>query len=218
MSTARTIAAQVHGTYFVQPPEAGSADPATNWLVGFHGYGENAERHLRELRRVPGISRWGLCAVQALHPFYNSKTGEVVASWMTKLDREAAIADNLAYVHDIVARLREESPGGRLVYAGFSQGVAMAWRAGVRGGHPCQGVIALAGDVPPELAEQEIWGVPRALLVRGTGDTWYDAGKEAQDLALLRQKNVEVTSCVFAGGHEWTAEAHQAAGEFLASC
>lgn len=213
MSPARTIAAQVHGTYLVQPAAAGST---AGWLVGFHGYGENAERHLRELRSLPNTSGWGLCAVQALHPFYNSKTGEVVASWMTKLDREAAIADNLAYVRSVVAELRQEAPGGRLVYGGFSQGVAMAWRAGVLGGHPCDGVIALAGDVPPELAEVPDWGVRRALLVRGTGDTWYTAEKEAEDLALLRKKGVAVETCVFAGGHEWSAEARRAAGEFLA--
>ena len=42
-------------------------------------------------------------AVQALHSFYVPKTGEVVASWMTKLNRDEAIADNLEYVRRVVA-------------------------------------------------------------------------------------------------------------------
>lgn len=122
------VATAVHGRTLV----AGSRGPDSPLLVGFHGYGENAERHLEELRAIPGAERWTLAAVQALHPFY-SKSNEVIASWMTRLDREAAIEDNVAYVGAVVERLRAERLAGeRLVFVGFSQGAAMAWRAAAR--------------------------------------------------------------------------------------
>lgn len=211
----REIAAQVHGLYLIEAPAEPRGCPL---LVGFHGYGENAERHLEELRRLPGASRWVLCAVQALHPFYN-RTGEVIASWMTRLQRERAIVDNLRYVSSVVAEVKRELPlSDRLVYLGFSQGAAMAYRAAAGSGHACHGVVVLGGDVPPELADRgNLDGAhfPPVLLGRGSSEEWYDAAKMEHDVELLRGKGVDVRPCVFEGGHEWTNEFRAAAGRFL---
>jgi predicted esterase len=212
---AQQIATSVHGTYLIEPPAPDQAAGAP-LLVGFHGYGENAAVHLAELAKIPGASRFLLCSVQALHPFYN-KAGEVVASWMTRHDRERAIEDNIRYVAAVVARLRREYRVGaeRLVYAGFSQGSAMAYRAAAGSGHPCRGVIVLGGDVPPELAARELPGFPPVLLGRGAREQWYDEAKMAHDVEVLQAKGVDVRPLVYPGGHEWTDEFRQAAGAFL---
>lgn len=207
----REITALVHGRYLFEAPEAEDCP----LLVGFHGYGENAERHLEELRRLPGAARWVLCAVQALHPFYN-RSGDVIASWMTRLQREQAILDNVRYVAGVVAELKRELPvSGQLVFLGFSQGAAMAYRAAAGSGHPCQGVIVLGGDVPPELESHDLSRFPPVLLGRGTSEEWYDAAKMEHDVELLRRKGADVRPCVFEGGHEWTNEFRAAAGRFL---
>ena len=44
--------------------------PARGAIVGFHGYGQNADTMLDELRRIPGADAWRLVSVQALHRFY----------------------------------------------------------------------------------------------------------------------------------------------------
>jgi predicted esterase len=208
----RHIPALIHGRYVLETPTQ-AADAAL--LVGFHGYGESAERHLEELRRIPGASRCVLCAVQALHPFYN-RTGDVIASWMTRLDREQAILDNVRYVASVVDRIKLELPvSERLVYLGFSQGAAMAYRAAAGSGHACQGLIVLGGDVPPELERRDLSGFPPVLLGRGSSEEWYDAAKMEHDVELLRARRVDVRPCVFQGGHEWTDEFRAAAGEFL---
>ena len=210
--TLRQVAATVHGRYLLETPAEVEGAPL---LVGFHGYGENAERHLEELRRIPGASRCVLCAVQALHPFYN-RSGEVIACWMTRLDREQAILDNVRYVASVVASVRQELPvSERLVYLGFSQGAAMAYRAAAGAGHPCQGLIVLGGDVPPELEQQDLSRFPPVLLGRGSSEEWYDAAKMEHDVELLRAKRVDVRPVIFQGGHEWTDEFRAAAGEFL---
>lgn len=210
--TARQVAATVHGRYLLETPAQVEGAPL---LVGFHGYGENAERHLEELRRIPGASRCVLCAVQALHPFYN-RTGEVIACWMTRLDREQAIQDNIRYVASVVAGVKRELPvSERLVYLGFSQGAAMAYRAASGAGHACQGLIVLGGDVPPELEQQDLSRFPPVLLGRGSSEEWYDAAKMEHDVELLRAKGVDVRPVIFQGGHEWTDEFRAAAGEFL---
>ncbi len=212
-----TVPTRVHGTVLCREPLE-RTDGAVPLLVGFHGYGENAERHLAELVRIPGSARWRVAAVQALHPFYN-RTQEVVASWMTSFDREHAIEDNVAYVGAMVGRLRERFPtsaGGALVYAGFSQGVAMAYRAAAKSGPPCHGVIALGGDVPPELSPPELAALPAVLVGAGLAESFYTPSKLSADIARLRAAGVDARSAPYTGGHEWTDEFRAVAGRFLA--
>jgi predicted esterase len=208
----RSIAALVHGRYLLETP----ADPeGCPLVVGFHGYAENADIHLEQLRRLPGASRWALCAVQGLHPFYN-RAGDVIASWMTREQREHAIEDNLRYAASVVAEVKRELPvSQRLAYLGFSQGAAMAYRAAAGSGHACLGVVVLGGDVPPELEGRDLSHFPPVLLGRGSSEEWYDAAKMEHDVELLRKKGVDIRPCVFEGGHEWTNEFRAEAGRFL---
>ena len=209
-----TIEARTLGQYLVSPPSTPGPAPL---LVGFHGYGENAERHLQALRRLPGATQWLLTSIEALHRFYDSKHTAVVGSWMTRQNRDAAITDNLAYVRSVVEAVKRDwNTTGVLVYVGFSQGVAMAYRAAVRSGQTCAGVIALAGDVPPELREETSLRWPKVLVARGRDDLWYTQAKMDADLAFFSAADVSVESLVFAGGHEWTDEFRAAAGRFLA--
>ncbi|HVS33166.1 MAG TPA: phospholipase [Thermoanaerobaculia bacterium] len=192
----RIVEATVHGRALVERR-------SERWLVGFHGYAETAETMLAQLRTIPGNEEWSLLAIQALHPFY-TREQKVVANWMTSLDRELAIEDNVAYVQ----RVLEDVNAGRRVFLGFSQGVAMAFRAAAHLG--AAGVIALGADVPPDVADRSL---PPALLARGLSDDWYTAEKFEKDLRVLKT----ATRLEFAGGHEWTEEFRDAAAAFLKS-
>jgi predicted esterase len=195
------VATPVHGRYLYENRGA------ERLLVGFHGYAETAEVNFAELQKLPGIERWSVASLQALHPFY-TRTGEVVANWMTKLDRELAIADNLAYVRNVLAQL----PAPRqLVFAGFSQGASMAGRAAAH--IRCAGLILLGGDLPPEVKTDDA-RFPPVLLARGTRDDWYTGEKLDADVAFLEPRT-SLTLCLFDGGHEWSDPFRAAAGEFL---
>jgi predicted esterase len=135
---------------------------------------------------------------------------------MTRSQRELAIQDNIRYVTGVVAEIKREFPvSERLIYLGFSQGAAMAYRAAAGSGHPCQGLVVLGGDVPPELEHRDLSGFPPVLLGRGSSEEWYDAAKMDHDVELLRTKGVDIHPLVFRGGHEWTNEFRAATGEFL---
>jgi predicted esterase len=209
----RQIPTTVHGRYLIRS----ATNDCRGLVLGFHGYATNAEHLLEEMAAIPDIFDWTLVAVQALHPFYNTKTGEVVASWMTKLDRELAIGDNIRYIGAVVEQVQEETGvKGPLVHLGFSQGVAMAYRAAAGTGHPSQGLIALGGDVPPELAERDLEGFPPVLIGRGSREEWYSEKQLEADVELLNTKGVAVETCVYNGGHEWTDEFRQRCTKFLA--
>lgn len=207
MTETRTLRTDTTGRYLVEP---GPLDAPL--LVGFHGYGQNAEALLEALRGIPGTDRWTLVSVEALHRFYN-RSQKVVASWLTSQDREAAIADNLAYVARVLAELRAEGHERKLVFAGFSQGAAMAWRAAAH--QSCDGLIILGGDLPNDVADAPDLALPPILLGHGDQDIFYSAEQFAKDLAALDARGVRSEVCSFEGGHEWSAAFLEAAGRFL---
>jgi predicted esterase len=205
----RTIPARMHGRYLIDIPELSRAT-----LVGFHGYKENAAIQMDVLRRIAGNRPLGLISIQGLHRFY-SKGGEVVASWMTKEDREHAIADNLDYVGRVLTTIADEFGITRpLVYLGFSQGVAMAFRTAAFVQRPCDGVIALASNVPPDVAP--VAGtLPRTLLGRGDRDELYPAAQAMKDLGVLKAAGVGVEQQIFTGGHQWTPAFIEISSRFI---
>ncbi len=208
------VESPVHGRVLLEPA---AGTQAKGLLVGFHGYGEDAQAQFRRLAEIPGAASWTRVSVQALNRFYRGRSEEVVASWMTRQDRELSIADNLHYVDRVIATVLKECNvlTMSIVYAGFSQGAAMAFRAGVRGRFGCAGVIAAGGDVPPELFEDSEAWFPPVLIMRGKSDDWYTDAKFATDLAALRARSVDVRAIAFDGGHEWSETVAREAGAFL---
>jgi predicted esterase len=185
-------------------------------LVGFHGYGEDADQQLERLRAIPGSSRWFCVSIQGLHRFYERRTDRVVASWMTRQDRELAIVDNLAYVSACLDAAATEWPTTpTVVFTGFSQGVAMAFRAAVNMTGRIASVVSVGNDIPPELAPSALKGLSAALIARGTSDPWYTKEKLAADEQRLRDCSVKVRALEYHGGHEWSSEVTTAAADFL---
>ena len=209
----RAIAAGTHGRYVVVPPKTPGPAPM---LIGFHGYGELAEQQVERLQAVPGTDRWLIVSIQGLNRFYQRRNNEVVAGWMTRQDRELAIADNIAYVASVMDAATRELPAtSTLIFTGFSQGVAMTYRAAAVSRRPVSGVIAVGGDVPPELEPAALARLSRALVCRGATDDWYTDEIFEKDLRRLRAAGVRVRPLDFSGGHEWNDEVVRAAADFL---
>jgi predicted esterase len=206
------IPTTTHGRMLVRQARAAAARGV---LVGCHGYMETAAVQMERLATIPGASAWTLVSVQALHRFYRGRTEQVVASWMTHEDRDAAIADNIAYL-DAALDGVPHGDSTRIVYAGFSQGVAMAFRAALRGRRRAAGVIAVGGDIPPELLADGELPFPRVLLARGTRDEWLTEAKFDADVAALSARGAPCRRLDYEGPHEWTEAVSAAAGEFLA--
>jgi predicted esterase len=209
----RTIPATTHGRYLVLPPASPGPAPV---LVGFHGYAELAEAQLERMRAIPGAARWLLISVQGLNRFYQRRSSDVIAGWMTRQQRDLAIQDNIAYVASVVDLVCREWPTTSMrVYSGFSQGVAMAFRAAAAASPPGGGVIAVGGDVPPEIEPAALSRVGGVLLCRGRHDPLYTSEIFERDLQRLRDAPVSVRSIDFDGGHEWSAAVLDAAAAFL---
>lgn len=180
-----------------------TADPR-RLLIGFHGYAQNAEELFADLERIPGVDSWTVAAVQGLHRFYRSRSEVVVSSWMTRQDRETAIADNINYVQRVVDSFGDYD---RLAFIGFSQGAAMAYRAAAS--IPCNAVLILGGDLPPDVDASKL---PRQVLIgHGARDEWFTSAKLDADRARIPSAEVIELDA----GHEWTDAFRAKAGELL---
>src|SRR5262245_26919664 len=204
---------EVHGRYFVRPPRAGSAGL---WLVGFHGQDHTADAFLEQLVGIPGAEAWLLASIQGLNRYYTRRTRAIVAGWMTSQDRELVIADNVKWVDTALDHIEREFGAPRVtVFIGFSQGVAMAYRAGVLGRRECNAIVALNGDVPPELQASPAGEWPRVSAATGSGDEWYTPQRLASEVQLLRKRGIDARERVFDGGHEWTHDLARDVGRWL---
>jgi predicted esterase len=218
MTKAIHVEATVHGRILVRE----SAAPA-GVIAILHGYAQSAEDALNDIEGTPGLERWTIVAIQALHPFYarggrDAGGDKVVAGWMTRQDRDLAVADNVAYVDraiEAVNPLKTQDPSLKTVFVGFSQGASMAYRAAMLGRHEPAGIVALAGDIPPEVraAQRRMW--PRVLIGVGDGELWYTAPKLESDVNFLMSAGTVAQVVRFAGKHEWTQEFRNALGSFL---
>ena len=170
---------------------------------------------LEELRPDPRRRGRGCSSASRRSTAFTAAPTTVVANWMTREDRELAIADNLSYVGSVVAAVRASNRSRNvLVYAGFSQGVAMAYRAAA-----FAGLARLGGDCSgrrrPARCRTAAGHLPPVLIGRGTTDHWYTEPKAAADLELFTAAGVTPAVHVFEGGHVWDQTFITRAGEFL---
>ena len=211
VSTTFLVPAITHGRVL-----ADEADPRgpLRLLVGFHGYAQGADEMLARLQSIvaPG---WVRVSVQALNRMYRGRSHETVANWMTRQDRDLQIADNVAYVDAVVERVAGGRDLAALVYCGFSQGVSMAFRAALLGRRPADAVLALGGDVPPELLVDSAARCPRVLLAAGARDRVYAPAKRRADVEALTARGVDVREVTFDGGHEWHDAFRASAADLL---
>jgi predicted esterase len=180
------IPVTTHGRLLIDA--AASASPL-KLFVGFHGYAQSADEMMEMLRGIPAGAAWTRLSIQALHRFYRGRSEVTVASWMTRQDRELLVGDNVAYVDAAIAQVAGVRAIDRLVFCGFSQGVPMAFRAGLLGARRADAMT-----------------FPRVLLSRGERDDWYTDTKLQADESALRARGCRVETLVFDGAHEWNID------------
>ena len=157
---------------------------------------------------------------EALSRFYVTREGERVgqrvgASWMTREDREAEVADIVRYLDDVFvaacARADADPRAVRLGAVGFSQGTAtvtrwlaysplVAARARRGGGGSSCGAGALPHDL--DLGEHAGWlGAADLRLVAGDRDEFATPGRVLKGERRLEDAGIAYDATSFSGGH-----------------
>jgi predicted esterase len=202
LSTVRTARLQVLG-------EPGAA--VRELWIACHGYGQLAADFLAQFRTIAAPERL-IVAPEALSRFYidalreGSDARRVGATWMTREDREAEIADYVAYLDKALDTVRQELPaeGVRVHALGFSQGVATVVRWLALGTARVDALTLWAGGLPHDLELGDHAGrlaATAVTLVAGTRDRL--VSEEAVGAASERLDAAGIAHDVwrFDGGH-----------------
>ena len=201
------ISTPVHGRVMVRQARIRNETASTPLLLSFHGYSGTAAGNMNDILNIDCLDSWTVAAVQALHLFYirhTKKGGDIGGCWMTAQDRKYVIADNIVYIDTVIATLRDTyETGHRLVYMGFSQGAATAWRFACMGKAQCSELIVVGGAIPPELTDEDLKKVQKVLLARGVRDSWYTSVDIRIDEQRLRNLGISVSVFEYNAAHEW---------------
>ena len=186
------------------------------WFV-CHGYGQLASDFVKEFECIESPSRL-IVAPEALSRFYiQDSTGfhgpdsKIGATWMTREDRDAEIADYVAYLDQLYDQVFEQVSRDdvKVTTLGFSQGGATANRWLTRGRAKADRLVMwgsfLASDSDLEQAAAFFRSIELSIIY-GTRDQFADAGKIADYEALLKQHAIPFRVETFNGGHRMDRE------------
>jgi len=187
-------------------PSAASAD---EWWIVLHGYGQLAAEFLAQCAPLDNGRRL-VVAPEALSRFYQAGPGgtpdaRVGASWMTREDRDAEIADYLRYLDQLLATLAAEvRTPPPLHVLGFSQGTATAsrWVASLR--MPVARLVCWGGLMAPELDIRSPSAPLRATrlqIVVGTRDRFATPERVAAARTTLDAAGASYELITFDGAH-----------------
>jgi predicted esterase len=186
------------------------------WFV-CHGYGQLAGDFIKEFECIADPKRL-IVAPEALSRYYipsapgfHGPDSKVGATWMTREDREAEIADYIAYLDDLYAEVMSQTGNRqvRVTVLGFSQGGATAnrWvtRGKVRADRLLMWGCLLASDSDLNQAA-EFFKTVRLTLVYGTRDQFAATKMIEEYEKLLAGKSVPYELRTFEGGHRMDRE------------
>lgn len=179
----------------------GTYSPATKevWIV-LHGYGQLANYFLDKFKGFESESRH-IVAPEGLHRFYwKGFSGRVVASWMTKEERETDIND---YVH-FLDKVANQFPCAEINVLGFSQGAATACRFVALGKTKVNKLVLWGGAFPGDIdyfEKKSLFNSNKMKLVLGTEDEYYTEELIEKELKRLRGLELEFEVIRYEGGH-----------------
>lgn len=184
--------------------------------IACHGFGQLAHAFVEPFRRFEGDHRL-IVAPEALQRFYldsrpaNTRNSPVGATWMTRDDREADIADIVTYLDALYERIVESLAAHdvardrlRVHALGFSQGAVAVARWTARGAAVIDHLVMWGHGMPDDVNVRAV-GERRPDLtidmVFGERDHFANASVMAATQAVLDGSGVPFRMIPFAGGH-----------------
>ncbi len=176
----------------------------THWMA-FHGYGQQAKRLTSKFEIFKETGHL-VVAPEGLHRFYwEGVYGDVVASWMTKENRQDDIADYVSFIDkvDEATGFSRKNNVHKIAF-GFSQGCSTLWRW-ILNSHPDIDCIVLwAGWLPEDmLFKQHLEYLQSRKIYFIYGDEDKYLTSERLDVLFQRFDDalLNIEKIVFEGGH-----------------
>jgi len=176
------------------------------WLV-FHGYGQLSEFFLRKFFPFDSPDRLILAPEGTNYSYLKDFQGRVGANWMTKYERETAIANNHRFLDSLMTRVLDKFQVLPKIHVlGFSQGAATATRWASRWENKVETLVLWAGGFAHDLAMNvatEKFKETEIILVSGTQDNYLTDESILKQKEMLKSLGKQGIRLEFEGGHEF---------------
>ncbi|CAG5084857.1 alpha/beta hydrolase [Parvicella tangerina] len=172
-------------------------------IIACHGYAQLGEYFLKWFEGMD-LSETVVIAPEGLHRFYwKGFNGKVVASWMTKEDRENDIKDYCLFLDNVYARL-PITKEMQVIALGFSQGAATISRWAEFTTKKIHHLILWAGVFPDDVDVKSInFKLETPVHVTfGNKDVFYNAEQLDQLKQYLDDKKLDYEFSAFQGEHK----------------
>ncbi|MCB9189352.1 MAG: dienelactone hydrolase family protein [Flavobacteriales bacterium] len=188
--------------------QLGEFNPSTKRvLLVCHGYAQLAEFFLKWFEETD-LKHTVIIAPEGLHRFYwKGFDGRVVASWMTKEDRENDIKDYCTFLDNVLNSL-PLTHSTQLVALGFSQGAATISRWAEWTKYDISHLILWAGVFPDDVDVKRInfkVNTPIDILF-GDEDEFYNPDQLLELQNYLSEKKLNFKFTSFKGKHKVYAQ------------
>lgn len=190
--------------------------PISDLWIALHGYGQLAPAFADELAPISREGRALVCP-EALSRFYTSHgKREIGASWMTSLDRDYEILDQVTYLDALWEQVVDEFEAGGAdantvvptTVLGFSQGCPAATRWLGNGQFTARRLILWGGDHAHDLTGEE-WDALRQteeiILVAGENDHVVPMNRLQKAEVELKDAGCNARLLTHAGAHHLDA-------------
>lgn len=179
------------------------------WLV-LHGYGQLAEYFIRKFQAFDSASRLFVAPEGTNYTYQEGFRGRVGANWMTRHERETAIANN----HRYLDLLMEELLAGYHVkpivnVLGFSQGAATATRWASNWSGEVKKLVLWAGGFAEDLKLENVeakFSATELIMVLGNQDELILPESIEKQEEMIKKLAIPVKKYFFEGGHELDQE------------
>ena len=174
------------------------------WFV-CHGYGQLANYFIKWFEPIINETTL-IVAPEGLSRFYwNGFSGNVVASWMTKEERNSDIDDYVQYLDKVANQVLQKRMKVNINILGFSQGAATACRWAILGKIAPTNLILWAGSFPKDISYLEnIEAFKKISLHFLIGDTDELLSEKiiSQYMKEFKEKEISFQLFRYKGGHK----------------
>jgi predicted esterase len=167
-----------------------------------HGYAQLASEFINEFNIIANENRL-VVAPEGLHRFYHKGGADrVVASWMTKEDREDDIRDYISWLDmaaaDILLSCRADV---KVTVLGFSQGAATVTRWITAGMTHIDHLILWCGFFPPDIREDFSIADTQLTVVTASEDRFITEEETQRQLTNIKARHATYKHIRFEGHH-----------------
>ncbi len=188
-----------------------NTEDAQHFWITCHGFAQLAGEFIKEFEPLAALGG-KIVAPEALNRFYTRGfDGRIAATWMTRDDREAEIADYVAYLDGLY---KQETQDLQLIadkhILGFSQGATTVCRWVAARKPDFNHLWLCSGDLPHDLD----WGAFKVSmdgnmmhLVLGNADPLIPEGRKEATQAKIEEHGINYLFHGFKGAHEISMDA-----------